>query len=230
MSAMARPVLIGLAHGSRDPRAGAAVGELLAAVRLPGVAVHAAFLELTEPGLSDLLVRERITDAVVVPLLFTAAYHAGTDVPEQVSAAIAATGVRLRVAGILGLGDAVRDAVRRRAAQAGVTDDRPVLLLAVGSSRPGANEAVQAFADSWAAIRPGPVVVGFATCEPRAQAVVAGLRAAGPEPAIVPLFLAPGLLLDAVLADPAAQDLPVAATLGTELAGLVGERYRDLAG
>jgi sirohydrochlorin ferrochelatase len=223
------PALIGLAHGSRDPRAAAAVRGLMSAVRLPEVTAHAAFLELSEPDLTTLIRRHEIDEAIVVPLLFSDAFHAGTDVPEQVAAAEQATGARLRIAGILGLDTPVLRAVRARALQAGIGDDQEMLLLAVGSSRPGANAAVQAFADRWSVERSARVTVGFATCEPRAEDRLTEIRRNGTEPGIVPLFLAPGLLLDKVLADPAARGLPVAATLGTELAGLVGRRYREVA-
>ncbi|HKD96235.1 MAG TPA: CbiX/SirB N-terminal domain-containing protein, partial [Micromonosporaceae bacterium] len=91
------------AHGSRDPRAGATVRALARAVaaRMPGVDVHAAFLELTGPHLADVLDGLGGRPAVVVPLLLTPAYHARTDLPGVVAAARSA-GARVEVAGVLG--------------------------------------------------------------------------------------------------------------------------------
>lgn len=223
------PVLIGLAHGSRDPRSAAAIESLMRAVtRLePELIAVPAFLELSEPDLTTAVLRHGIERAVVVPLLFTTAYHATIDVPQQVSEVARVTGAELVITAPLGLDDQIEDALHQRAAETGVRDTDDVLLLAVGSTRPGANEAVQDLADRWAARRGGPVTVGFATCEPRATTVLAGLRADGRHPAVVPLFLAPGLLLDQVLDDAGSEGLAHADVLGDLLAPLVLARLHE---
>ena len=78
-SASAVP-LIGLAHGSRRPGGSFAIEELLTEVaRLGAVDTHPAYLDLAAPDLaaaSDALATAGHSRAVVVPLLFTAAYHA----------------------------------------------------------------------------------------------------------------------------------------------------------
>lgn len=223
------PVLIGLAHGSRDPRSAAAIESLLREVtRLqPDLIAVPAFLELSEPDLTTAVLRHGIERAVVVPLLFTSAYHATIDVPQQVSEVARVTGAELTIAAPLGLDDEIEDALQLRAQETGVRETDDVLLLAVGSTRPGANEAVQDLADRWAARRGGPVAVGFATCEPRATTVLAGLRADGRLPAVVPLFLAPGLLLDQVLDDNSTDGLAHAPVLGDLLAPLVLARLHE---
>ena len=223
-----RRVLIGLAHGSRDPRSALAIESLLREVsRLqPDLVAVPAFLELSEPDLTTVVLRHGIDRAVVVPLLFTSAYHATIDVPQQVSEVARITGADLRITEPLGLGDEIEQALQQRAVEAGIADDDEVLLLAVGSTRPGANEAVQDLADRWAAGRRGQVSVGFATCEPRAATVLAGLRADGRDPAVVPLFLAPGLLLDQVL-DADRVGTRRAEVLGDLLAPVVLDRMLD---
>ena len=76
-------MLIAVAHGSRDPRSAAAVRELVAA--LPGA--RPAFLDLSEPLLTDVLADVGDGEAVVVPLLLGSAYHALVDIPEMVDKA-----------------------------------------------------------------------------------------------------------------------------------------------
>ncbi|MTD12876.1 sirohydrochlorin chelatase [Nakamurella sp. YIM 132087] len=220
---MTGPALIGLAHGSRDPRAAAMVGELMAAVGAlrPGLVARPAFLELSEPGLLP-VVRET-GPAVVVPLLFGEAFHATADVPDQVAAARAETGAALTISAVLGTGDEVLEALQVRAAEARIDDARDILLLAVGSSHSTANAAVEQMAARWSARRTGAVRTGFATCAPRAEDVLDRLD----RPGIVPLFLAPGLLLDKVLRHPSAAGCPFAAPLGTGLAALVLQRYDE---
>ena len=110
---MAAPPLIGLAHGSRDPRAAEAIAELMQAVAdlRPGLRTSSAFLDLSHPDLPEAVRALTTPSAVVVPLLFAQAFHARVDVPEAVAAAAASTGVQLRTAEILGLGPAIRAAV-----------------------------------------------------------------------------------------------------------------------
>ncbi len=86
------PPLVLVAHGSRDPRAGERTWALVrrvAALR-PGTVVTAAFLDFAGARPLDVLrdLRDAGHDsAVLVPLLFTAAYHGTVDVPDVVVAA-----------------------------------------------------------------------------------------------------------------------------------------------
>lgn len=233
------PVLVGLAHGSRDPRAAVTIAQVMAATAAlrPGLIAVPAFLDLASPDLLEAVqqvqARDGAQQAVVLPLLFTEAFHATVDVPEAVAETADATGVELTVGGILGMGEEVLAALVDTAAAAGIGADDGILLLAVGSSRAAANQAVHELAARWSARRPGPVAAGFATMDtpeaPSAASVIRRLAGAGHRVGIVPLFLAPGLLLDQV-ADKAAALVPdaevrVAAPLGTALAGLVLRRY-----
>lgn len=242
------PALIGLAHGSRDPRAAVTIAQVMAATAAlrPGLIAVPAFLDLASPDLlaavEAVQAQDDAQEAVVLPLLFTEAFHATVDVPDAVATAADATGVTLTLGSILGMGPEVLQALTGTAAAAGIGPDDAILLLAVGSSRAPANAAVHALADRWAATRPGPVAAGFATVDtaqaPSAATVIAGFAdrglVAGRTVGIVPLFLAPGLLLDQV-ADRVAAQVPdgrvlVAAPLGRALAGLVLRRFDEARG
>ncbi len=165
-------MLIGLAHGSRHTRVAEGVEAVLAAVTdQTGVPTRAAYLDLTDPDLEALageLAAAGVRRAVVVPLLFTDAFHARIDVPDAVTRAAESSGVELVLGPILGTDDDVVDVVAARLAASGTPSDAPILLYAVGSSRPEANAAVAGLADRLAARRGTVVRVGFGTTEPRA--------------------------------------------------------------
>ena len=112
-----------------------------------------------------------------MPLLFTDAFHARIDVPEAVAQAADGSGIELVLAPILGTGDDVVAVVADRLSAAGTTAAEPILLYAVGSSRPDANAAVAGLADRLAVRRGTPVRAGFGTTEPRAADVLAELTA-----------------------------------------------------
>ena len=220
--------MVGLAHGSRHPRVAAGIEALLAEVTAQtGLSAQPAYLELTAPDLDTVAVRlaaagERT--AVVVPLLFTEAFHARTDAPAAVSRAAQASGVELVIAPVLGTGDDVLEVVEQRLVAAGTGPDEPVLLYAVGSSQPAANAAVLGLAERLAARRRAPVRAGFGTTEPRGVDVLASMESA--TGTVVPLFVAPGLLLDLIEPAVTAASWRLAAPLGTLLAPLVADRYR----
>ena len=220
------PPLIGLAHGSRHPKSGHGIERLMAAVaeqaRIPAVP---AYLDLAQPDLSA--AARQLADAghataVVVPLLFTEAYHATIDVPETVGDVAESLPLRLVVADILGTGDDVAQLLQQSMAEAEIDDHSSVLLFAVGSSKPEANEAVFDLAARLERGRRHPVRACFGTCAPRVADVLDELA----EPvAILPLFLAEGLLLSPVRALAAQHGWRIATPLGERAAGLVRQRY-----
>ena len=223
--------LIGLAHGSRHPAVRDSLEELLGAVAEAGrVPTAPAFLDLTAPDLLTAATRlagQGHRRAVVVPLLFTEAYHATIDTPQAVRAAAAAAGLELVVAGILGTGEDVRAVVEQAITAAGVAASDPVLLFAVGSSNARANLAVADLAARIGGTRPGRVEAGFGTTEPRGLDRLAGR----PDPlALVPLFVSPGLLLDPISARVAERGGRVVPPLGARVAPVVLARYRSALG
>ena len=230
--------LILVAHGSRHPGAKPCLDALADAVarRLPAADdVRVAWLELTDPSLGDLCAEfaaRGIRDAVVVPLLFTEAYHRTVDLPGQAAAAEAATGVRLDVRDGIGLGEGVKKAVVRSflAAAADPRDD--VLLVAVGSADDAANDAVHCFAACLDGMLPGQVRAAFSVgtgCPAAAVALRDGVGTrGGRRRVIVPLFTEPGLPWDRVRAQ--AAELPgatCAEPLGDLLADVVVSRWLE---
>lgn len=219
------PPLIGLAHGSRDPRAALAIDRLMSAVAAlrPGLITYSAFLDLSEPDLPVAVAGLNGPAAVVVPLLFAQAFHARVDVPQAVSAAAEPSGIALTTGEILGLGPEVLLALKGQADDAGVRADQEILLLAVGTSDPLANQAVDELAARWASSRQASVRAVFATTAPRALDALA--QPWQTPPAIVSLFLAPGLLLDKVCTRAAERGVVVTPPLGESMAQLVLDRY-----
>lgn len=218
--------VIGLAHGSRHPRGADAIEALMIAVgAAAGVLSRAAYLDLAQPDLASVvadLAAGGHRRAVVVPLLFTAAFHATVDVPDAVAEAGEAHGVELVVADILGTGDDVAAVLRGALDGSGVDGGTDAVLFAVGSSRPEANAAVADLAARLSDARRGDVRVAFGTCDPRVAAVLDDLT---PPVALWPLFLADGLLLDPLrrLADE--HGWPLVEPLGAQAAPLVLARY-----
>lgn len=227
MSAYDGPVpVIGLAHGSRHPLGGEAIEQLMRAVgQLTGGPSRVAFLDLAQPDLEAVaaeLAAEGHRMAVVVPLLFTVAFHATVDVPEAVSAAAESSGMELVVADILGSGDDVVEVLTRVLADAGVGEHSSLLLFAVGSSNPAANAAVVDLATRLGVRHGTAARAAFGTCAPRLDAVRPEL--ADPV-AIVPLFLAEGLLLDPMRARATDEGWLMSAPLGEHAASIVKNRY-----
>lgn len=184
-----------------------------------------AYLELAKPDLGA--AARQLADvghatAVVVPLLFTEAYHATIDVPETVGDVAKSLPLQLVVADILGTGDDVARLLVRAMDDAGIDDHNSVLLFAVGSSKPEANEAVFDLAARLARGRRHPVRACFGTCAPGVADVLDGL----PEPiAILPLFLAEGLLLSPVRELAFHHGWRMAEPLAERAAELVRKRY-----
>lgn len=213
--ALPKEPLITLAHGSRHPLAGRGIEELTAAAgRIAGRRAVAAHLEFTEPSLLS-VARELASaghrSAVVVPLLFTDAFHQRFDVPRVVAEAEEQTGLRLRIARGLGTGRDVARVVARR-----VREPRTVLYH-VGSSQPGADDTVVELAREVGDLAGHEVRSVSATTGGGVEWVARQL--AGRH--VVPLFVTDGLLLDRARAVPGARvDPPFTA----ELAALVAER------
>jgi sirohydrochlorin cobaltochelatase len=221
------PPLIGLAHGSRHPEGSLGIERLMAAVaeqaKIPTVP---AYLDLAQPDLnaaSRQLAGAGHATAVVVPLLFTEAYHATIDVPETVRDVAASLPLHLVVADILGTGDDVADLLRQCMVAASIDENSSLLLFGVGSSRAGANDAVFDLAARLARDRGRPVRACFGTCAPRIADVLDGLS----EPiGVLPLFLAEGLLLAPVREFASREGWQMMEPLGERAADLVRQRYK----
>ncbi|MDI5971735.1 sirohydrochlorin chelatase [Streptomyces sp. SL13] len=214
-TATAAPVLLLVAHGSRDPRHAATVRTLAARVAAlrPRTRVETAFLDHCDPAAGavlDRLAAGAVRDVVAVPLLLTAAYHARCDVPSVLAAARERhPGLTLRQAPVLGPSPLLVEALERRLSEAGAAWDRAstaVVLAAAGTSDAGALAVIEDVArqwrerGGWRAVRPAYA----STASPRTGDAVRALRGEGARHIVVaPYVLAPGRLPDRVAADAA---------------------------
>jgi sirohydrochlorin ferrochelatase len=229
------PVLLVIAHGSRDPRHAATVHALVRRVRSlrPGLRVETGFLDFNVPsvrGVLESLDAQGVRDVVALPLLLTRAFHAKADIP----AVLADAPPRLRIhqADVLGPSPLLLSALERRLYEAGLTpadkSSTGVVLASAGSTDPGAIAVIAEIArewrhTGWRAVRPA-----FASASlPRTEDAVRHLRALGCERvAVAPYVLAPGRLPDRIARGAAGADV-LADVLGPapEVARLLLERY-----
>ncbi|MFH9985477.1 sirohydrochlorin chelatase [Streptomyces luteogriseus] len=230
-----KPVLLVIAHGSRDPRHAATVHALVRRVRAtrPDVRVETGFLDFNVPsvrGVLESLAVQGVRDVVALPLLLTRAFHAKADIPAVL--ADAPPQLRIHQADVLGPSPLLMAALERRLAEAGLTpadkSSTGVVLASAGSTDP---EAIAVIADiarewrhtGWCAVRPA-----FASASlPRTEDAVRELRALGcSRVAVAPYVLAPGFLPDRIARGAAEADV-LAEVLGPapEVARVVLERY-----
>ena len=197
-------VLLGVAHGSRDPGSQEVVRSLLAgaAAARPGLRAEAAFVDNASPSIRDAfcqLVEQGERDVIVVPLLLGAASHSKTDIAGSVQAArLSHPGLLPRYGRPLGPHPLVVDVLARRLTEAGVTD-LPVLLVAGGSLDPDANAGVAATARLLYEGRGYPSVdIAFvSTTGPTVPQALERLAAQGfTRVALSRYFLGPGYLPD----------------------------------
>lgn len=234
---MRRPVLLVVAHGSRDPRHAATVHDLVRRVRSlrPGLRVETGFLDFNIPsvqGVLESLDAEGVREVVALPLLLTRAFHAKSDIPAVL--AEAPPRLRIRQAEVLGPSPLLLAALERRLYEAGLTpadkSSTGVVLASAGSSDPEAIAVIAEIArewrhTGWCAVRPA-----FASASlPRTEQAVAELRAAGcARVAVAPYVLAPGFLPDRIARGAAGADV-LADVLGPapEVARVLLERYEQ---
>lgn len=232
------PVVL-VAHGSRDPRAGAATRALTRAVAAarPGLDVRASYLDHTLPRPPQVLGALQAAGheaATVVPLLLTKAYHGRVDVPAVLDQA-RADGLRTAVTltDVLGpVGGQVPASLlaglRRRLAALEVEYDA-LVLAAAGTRDAVARTTVEEAADALGASLGVPCVAAYASASgPTGGEAVRQLTAAGARRvAVAAYFLAPGWLYESVAASArAAGAVAVAQPLtdAPEIAHLVLDR------
>lgn len=173
---MTAPVLVTLAHGSRDPRSARTVHVLRDLVRSmrPDLRIESAFLELSEPNHTDVFARlaaDGVEEVVVVPLLLTEAYHARVDVPSAVAAAVAQhSSLRVETTSVLGARRSFLGVLDRRLraalAAAHVRELDALVLAAAGSSDAVANAGIARVARAWGAQHKLPGLTAYASATP----------------------------------------------------------------
>ncbi|MGW1540789.1 sirohydrochlorin chelatase [Streptomyces sp. NPDC002309] len=229
------PVLLVIAHGSRDPRHAATVHALVRRVRWmrPGLRVETGFLDFDIPsvrGVLESLAAEGVREVVALPLLLTRAFHAKADIPAVLREA--PRRLRIRQAEVLGPSPLLLTALERRLYEAGLTpadkSSTGVVLASAGSTDPEALAVIAEIAREWRrtgwyAVRPA-----FASASlPRTEAAIGELRNLGCERvAVAPYVLAPGFLPDRIARGAAEADV-LAGVLGPapEVARVLLERY-----
>ncbi|MEU6467676.1 sirohydrochlorin chelatase [Streptomyces massasporeus] len=230
-----KPVLLVIAHGSRDPRHAATVHALVRRVRAtrPDVRVETGFLDFNVPsvqGVLESLAVQGVRDVVALPLLLTRAFHAKADIPAVL--ADAPPQLRIHQADVLGPSPLLMAALERRLYEAGLTpadkSSTGVVLASAGSTDPEAIAVIAEIArewrhTGWCAVRPA-----FASASlPRTEDAVRELRALGcSRVAVSPYVLAPGFLPDRIARGAAEADV-LADVLGAapEVARVVIQRY-----
>jgi sirohydrochlorin ferrochelatase len=234
---MRSPVLLVVAHGSRDPRHAATVHALVRRVRAarPGLRVETGFLDFNLPsvqGVLETLAAEGVEDVVALPLLLTRAFHAKADIPAVLRDA--PPRLRIRQAEVLGPSPLLLAGLERRLYEAGLSpadkSSTGVVLASAGSTDPEAIAVIAAIArewrhTGWCAVRPA-----FASASlPRTEDAVRELRAFGcRRVAVAPYVIAPGRLPDRIAAGAREAGADVLAEVlgpSPELAELLLRRY-----
>ena len=234
-------VLLGVAHGSRDPASQEGVRALLAraAAQRPGLRTVDAYVDNASPSIRSALaalVDDGADDVVVLPLLLTPASHSKTDVAASVQAGrIAHPAVRLRYGRPLGPHPVLVDVLDRRLREAGARPDDPVVVVAGGALDPDANAQVAATARLLWEGRSWPSVdIAFAsTTGPTVPEALERLRRLGcPRVAVARYFLGPGRLprlVEQQARSVAGLEVVVSAPVGVTdgVAGLLLDRYDE---
>jgi sirohydrochlorin ferrochelatase len=251
--------LVAVAHGSADPRAAAAIAELIPLVAQRGAErglnvpdLRVAYLGHAAPSVPQVLRTfgpgARVT---VLPLLLTAAYHSKTDIPRV----LARAGLPVTYGEPLGPHPLLLRALERRLPEVAWRNrsEVGVVLAAAGSSDPAANATIARLAAQWQAnggwfaVRPAYA----SAVRPAPAQAVAELLAAGARRVVVASYLlAPGLFADrirdaslaagAAAVSPALLPLPPAAALlplppaaaggaAPEVADVILDRYQEAA-
>ena len=245
----AKPGMVVIGHGSRDPRAAQEFRALLDLVRVAAgdQFVRGGFLELAEPLIDDAvdaLVADGATDIVAVPYVLFGAGHLKDDGPAVLDRARRRhPQVQFRLARDLGVHPAVLDVAeaRVRESQAERGSEKPPAVVAIGR---GSTDP-DACADQVKLVRLLSDGRALGTVEPAFQAMTAPsldqalerCRLLGAtDITVLPLFLFAGVLVERIAEKAAvwAIDHPdvgvtMAAHLGVDarLAALVVERQRE---
>jgi sirohydrochlorin ferrochelatase len=228
------PVLVAVAHGSRDPEALRTVTALLDRVRAlrPDLSVRLGHIELNQPLLTSTLAGLRGA-AVLVPLLLGRGHHVKADLPTAVAAVPRLTA---RIAAPLGPHPLLVDALHSRLVEAGWRDfadpvaaGAAVVLAAAGSRDPDSAADTARTAELLSARLGGiPVLPAYASAAaPTVPAAVRALASRGRHRiAVASYFTAPGrFAAQSAAAAPGAAAAPLGAH--PALARLILHRYEQ---
>lgn len=223
-------VLIGCAHGTREPAGQQVVLDLLETLRTAlGVEVREAYVDVQEPHVADVVAEVSAAGdtAVVVPLLLAGGYHVYVDIAQAVAGHPGVV-----AAPALGPDRRLIDVVLGRVADAGVPRGATLVLAAAGSSDARSQADTDAAADLLRSRWDGPVRIGYAAgIAPTVADVVASARANGDEEEVVAVasyLLAPGTF-QGRLAQAGADFVTAPLAPDPRLVEIVGDRFRTAA-
>ncbi|WP_342318537.1 sirohydrochlorin chelatase [Corynebacterium mayonis] len=227
--------LITLSHGSRHPGAQRGIKELTAhAAADLGVPGWDSHLEFNSPDLLsavDAAHAAGVERAVVVPLLFTRAFHATHDVPAALAAA-AARGVELHLAQGLGQGADIAELLAGRVAEGAHT-----ILYPVGTSHAQAAAETTQLGQQLSRLTGQGTTVVPATGKNglRGNEGIEAVAKRHNAVHLVPLFVTEGLLLDKAMsaldaiAARTGASITASPPLGVALSRIVAARHRATA-
>ena len=183
----ARPALITVAHGSRDPRSAETVSAVVAALAAerPDIDVRLAFLDLSAPSVDQVVAAVAArghTHAVVAPLLLGSAFHARVDLPGLLAAASARHPLlRLTRTEVLGPDTRLIAALRDRVSVAALGLTSPDAMRALTDRRPHSRAGVSPLVANAVTVRRLGVAVaavGSSSTEANARTAVVARRLA----------------------------------------------------
>lgn len=221
------PTLIACSHGTGDPAGRAAITALIEQTRalLPGIRVEAAFVDVEEPRIDEVVDRcAPDGPVVVVPLLLSTGFHTNVDIARAVGAHPA----RAVATAALGPHDVLVDVLASRLGELDLHSDDAVVLAAAGSTNPAAAVDVEAMAELLRGRLSAAVHVGFAAgAGPRiTEAIETARRGGARRVGIASYVLAPGHFARVIAgAGGDGATAPLAPDL--RLAELVALRYRE---
>lgn len=230
-----RPVLIGCAHGTREPAGQQVIRDLLEAIAESlGVEVREAYVDVQDPRVDAVVDAVAVSDergdapaAVVVPLLLAGGYHVYVDIAKAV-----ADREDVVSAPALGPDERLIDIVLDRVREACIPDTATLVLAAAGSSDPRSQADTEAAADMLRVHWGGPVRIGYAAgIRPTVAEAVQAARENGEEMevAVASFLLAPGYFQGRVEAA-GADHFTAPLAPHPLLLDIVADRYREASG
>ena len=190
-------MLVAASHGTSDPAGQRAVAALVAGVaaRSSEITVSAAFVDVQNPDVPEVLDSHSTEPVVIVPLLLSAGYHVRVDLARV---AKAARNPGVVVAGALGPDARLVTILERRLGGIQLTDGDVVVLAAAGSSDARAVEDCREVAAALAERLGRPVEAAFiSAANPELGSAVRHARDDGAERVVlVSYLLAPGYFAD----------------------------------
>lgn len=236
-----KTAIVCLAHGSRHPGTEASVARISETVAIcagaGGYEVHGAHLDFSARDLTVVAAGLRAKGyrkAIVIPLLFTEAFHLRHDMPAALARAAAVTGLEFQLAQQVGTGVDVVELLASRIP----TNTENLIVYSVGSSVKSANAEVSEFATRVAS-RAGrligeqasidaTVITATGPGETGPDALLAAIHRASGSVHIAPLFISPGTLWDSACGVlDGIPNITVGQPLDVAIAPVVAARVKD---